>query len=74
MYGTLNGTLYPGAHVVLPFVHQVELYTIRDQILSTAIANPAHGCAVDLPLSSPRRKLRAFSWDSRVLTPCIGSP
>jgi regulator of protease activity HflC (stomatin/prohibitin superfamily) len=35
--GTLNGTLYPGAHLVLPFVHQVELYTIRDQILSTKI-------------------------------------
>jgi regulator of protease activity HflC (stomatin/prohibitin superfamily) len=35
--GTLNGTLYPGVHFVLPFVHQVELYTIRDQILSTKI-------------------------------------
>jgi regulator of protease activity HflC (stomatin/prohibitin superfamily) len=36
--GTLNGTLYPGVHFVVPFIHQVELYTVRDQIFSTKLA------------------------------------
>jgi len=33
--GTLAGTLYPGTHFVMPLVHGVELYNIRDQIYST---------------------------------------
>ena len=33
--GTLDGTLYPGTHVVNPLVHRVELFSIRDQIYST---------------------------------------
>ena len=36
--GTLAGTLYPGTHVVMPLIHHVELYNIRDQVFST---NPA---------------------------------
>src|SRR6267142_5599024 len=36
--GTLGGTLYPGTHVVMPLVHHVEVYNIRDQVFST---NPA---------------------------------
>jgi regulator of protease activity HflC (stomatin/prohibitin superfamily) len=36
--GTLGGTLYPGTHVVMPLVHHVEMYNIRDQVFST---NPA---------------------------------
>jgi len=36
--GTLAGTLYPGTHVVMPLIHQVELYNVRDQVFST---NPA---------------------------------
>jgi regulator of protease activity HflC (stomatin/prohibitin superfamily) len=36
--GTLPGTLYPGTHFVMPLMHRVELYNIRDQIFST---NPA---------------------------------
>jgi regulator of protease activity HflC (stomatin/prohibitin superfamily) len=38
--GTLGGTLYPGTHFVVPLIHQVELYNIRDQIYST---NPVDG-------------------------------
>jgi regulator of protease activity HflC (stomatin/prohibitin superfamily) len=34
--GTLPGTLYPGTHFVMPLVHHVELYNIRDQIFSTS--------------------------------------
>jgi regulator of protease activity HflC (stomatin/prohibitin superfamily) len=37
--GTLNGTLYPGVHFVLPFIHQVELYTVRDQFFSTKVVD-----------------------------------
>src|SRR5262245_36177221 len=36
--GTLAGTLYPGTHVVLPLIHRVELFNIRDQVFTT---NPA---------------------------------
>jgi regulator of protease activity HflC (stomatin/prohibitin superfamily) len=34
--GTLPGVLYPGTHCVLPFVHDVELFDIRDQVLMTS--------------------------------------
>ena len=33
--GTLPGTLYPGTHFIVPLVHHVELYNVRDQIFST---------------------------------------
>jgi len=36
--GTLGGTLYPGTHFVMPLVHHVELFNVRDQVFST---NPA---------------------------------
>jgi len=36
--GTLAGTLYPGTHLVMPLVHRVELFNIRDQVFAT---NPA---------------------------------
>ncbi|HET9268253.1 MAG TPA: SPFH domain-containing protein [Vicinamibacterales bacterium] len=41
--GTLNGTLYPGTHVVAPLVHRVELFNIRDQILNTSAFEPEKG-------------------------------
>jgi regulator of protease activity HflC (stomatin/prohibitin superfamily) len=34
--GTLGGTLYPGTHVVIPLVHRVELFNIRDQVFATS--------------------------------------
>jgi regulator of protease activity HflC (stomatin/prohibitin superfamily) len=33
--GTLPGTLYPGTHFVMPLVHRVELFNIRDQVFAT---------------------------------------
>jgi len=33
--GTLGGTLYPGTHLVVPLVHHVEIYNVRDQVFST---------------------------------------
>jgi regulator of protease activity HflC (stomatin/prohibitin superfamily) len=37
--GTLPGTLYSGTHVVLPLIHHVELYNIRDQLYTTIPAD-----------------------------------
>jgi regulator of protease activity HflC (stomatin/prohibitin superfamily) len=39
--GTLGGTLYPGMHFVVPFVHHVKLFNVRDQIFSTDASEPA---------------------------------
>jgi regulator of protease activity HflC (stomatin/prohibitin superfamily) len=33
--GTLGGTLYPGTHFVMPLVHHVEMYSVRDQVFTT---------------------------------------
>ena len=41
--GTLNGTLYPGTHVVAPLLHRVEVFNIRDQILNTSAFEPEKG-------------------------------
>ena len=35
--GTLPGTLYPGVHVVRPFIDQVALFDTRDQLFTTGI-------------------------------------
>jgi regulator of protease activity HflC (stomatin/prohibitin superfamily) len=35
MSGTLPGTLYPGTHFVMPLVHRVDLFNIRDQVFVT---------------------------------------
>jgi regulator of protease activity HflC (stomatin/prohibitin superfamily) len=34
--GVAPGTLYPGVHLVVPFVQSVALYDIRDQVFTTA--------------------------------------
>jgi regulator of protease activity HflC (stomatin/prohibitin superfamily) len=34
--GVAPGTLYPGVHVVVPFVQSIALYDIRDQVFTTA--------------------------------------
>jgi regulator of protease activity HflC (stomatin/prohibitin superfamily) len=39
--GTLGGTLYPGTHFILPLVHKVELFNIKDQVYSTKVEEPA---------------------------------
>jgi regulator of protease activity HflC (stomatin/prohibitin superfamily) len=38
--GALPGTLYPGVHWVTPLVERVELFSIRDRLFSTALADP----------------------------------
>src|SRR6266853_6996643 len=34
--GTRPGTLYPGVHLMLPLIEQVNLYPTRDSMFSTA--------------------------------------
>lgn len=34
--GTLPGTMYPGAHFIVPLLDSVVLYDIRDQVLTTS--------------------------------------
>src|SRR5258708_6834095 len=36
--GTVAGTLYPGAHLVIPFVEDVVLFDTRDQIFTTGMS------------------------------------
>ena len=45
--GTLAGTLYPGTHFVMPLVHRVELFNIRDQMFAT---NPAEAAKDPTPV------------------------
>jgi regulator of protease activity HflC (stomatin/prohibitin superfamily) len=47
--GTLGGALYPGMHFVVPFVHQVKLFNVRDQIFSTEASEPASEPAQNAP-------------------------
>jgi regulator of protease activity HflC (stomatin/prohibitin superfamily) len=38
MTGTRPGALQPGVHFAIPFIHQIELYSTRDHLFSTAAA------------------------------------
>jgi len=50
--GTLAGTLYPGTHFIVPLIHHVELYTVRDQIFSTRAVDSAKDAADSLKVYS----------------------
>jgi regulator of protease activity HflC (stomatin/prohibitin superfamily) len=50
--GTLGGTLYPGTHFIVPLIHHVELYTVRDQIFSTRAVESAKDAADALKVYS----------------------
>jgi regulator of protease activity HflC (stomatin/prohibitin superfamily) len=34
--GTLGGTLYPGTHLIMPLIHRVEVFNVRDQMFTTS--------------------------------------
>jgi regulator of protease activity HflC (stomatin/prohibitin superfamily) len=36
IWGVMPGTLYPGTHLVTPFLDRVQAYDIRDQVFATA--------------------------------------
>jgi regulator of protease activity HflC (stomatin/prohibitin superfamily) len=45
--GTRPGTLYPGTHFVMPLVHRVALFNIRDQVFAT---NPSEAAKDATPV------------------------
>ena len=51
MSGTVPGTLYPGAHMVLPLVEDVALFDTRDQIFTTGASEAASPRQVVFPRS-----------------------
>src|SRR5271166_1209358 len=48
MSGTVPGTLYPGAHVVMPLIEDVALFDTRDQIFTTGIAEDGKAAAANV--------------------------
>jgi regulator of protease activity HflC (stomatin/prohibitin superfamily) len=49
MSGTVPGTLYPGAHMLMPLVEDVALFDTRDQIFTTGDSVTAKPSAGGLP-------------------------
>ncbi len=49
MSGTVPGTLYPGAHMVLPLVEDVALFDTRDQVFTTGDSEVPKPSAGGLP-------------------------
>lgn len=45
MSGTLAGTLYPGAHLVRPFVDRVVLFDTRDRLFTTGVVEDHAGAS-----------------------------
>jgi regulator of protease activity HflC (stomatin/prohibitin superfamily) len=41
--GTLQGTLYPGAHFVVPLAESIVLFDVRDQLFTTGAENAGNG-------------------------------
>ena len=48
MNGTEPGTLYPGAHLVMPLIEDVALFDTRDQIFTTGIAEDGKAAAANV--------------------------
>jgi len=48
MSGTVPGTLYPGAHVVMPLVESVALFDTRDQIFTTGASEDGKAAAANV--------------------------
>lgn len=67
--GTLPGTLYPGAHFVMPLLDSVVLYDIRDQVLTTSSAGKdgmeSHRADESTKNESRNKKQDAFAVQSK---------
>ncbi|MGB7851865.1 MAG: SPFH domain-containing protein [Candidatus Sulfotelmatobacter sp.] len=48
MSGTVPGTLYPGAHMVLPLSEDVALFDTRDQIFTTGVSEDGKSAATNV--------------------------
>ncbi|MGA8143825.1 MAG: SPFH domain-containing protein, partial [Candidatus Acidiferrales bacterium] len=51
--GVRSGTLYPGAHLILPLIERVAIYDVRDKVFSTAA------------IASPKEKLEVLNIEAR---------
>jgi regulator of protease activity HflC (stomatin/prohibitin superfamily) len=48
MSGTVPGTLYPGAHMVVPLVEDVALFDTRDQVFTTGVSEDGKAAAANV--------------------------
>ncbi len=48
MSGTVPGTLYPGAHMVMPLVEDVALFDTRDQVFTTGVSEDGKTAATNV--------------------------
>src|ERR1039457_429555 len=55
--GVAPGTLYPGVHLVVPFVQGIALYDIRDQVFTTV--------ASDDPKSNPKARAEVLKIQTK---------
>jgi len=46
--GTVPGTLYPGAHMVMPLIEDVALFDTRDQIFTTGVSEDGKAAAANV--------------------------
>jgi regulator of protease activity HflC (stomatin/prohibitin superfamily) len=66
--GTLPGTLYPGAHFIVPMLDSVVLYDIRDQVLTTSSGKDGLGSVSEEEVAKKEgrdKKAEAFSVQSK---------
>src|SRR6202140_2144604 len=50
--GTVQGTLYPGAHFVVPLVEEVALFHTRDQVFTTGVSEDGKAAATNVSAKS----------------------
>ena len=50
--GTVPGTLYPGAHMVIPLVEDVALFDTRDQVFTTGVSEDGKSAAANVTSKS----------------------
>jgi len=57
--GTLAGTLYPGAHLVIPLVEDVVLFDTRDQVFTTGMSEDGKNAAGNVSSKSQLLNVQA---------------
>lgn len=64
--GTLPGTLYPGAHFVMPLVDSVEMFDLRDHLFTAGVLDEGMpGCGPKPRASSQRNSRPMELWWKR---------
>jgi len=59
MNGTVPGTLYPGAHLVMPLIEDVTLFDTRDQIFTTGIGEDGKAAAASVSTKAQLLEVQA---------------